>query len=129
MIGNFIFFFLNYVYGHCQFWEILFLKEIILPKASMTLIPPPRGSNVLALSVYTKKTMPFPMEQKKFWKLVPIIINKRHWMVHLGGIQSQRVHDQTIPTTAPVLETQVPYQQGDFNSNVTFQHNRVNPKL
>ena len=59
MIGNFNFFFLNYVYGHCQFWEILFLKEIILPKASMTLIPPPRGSNVLALSVYTKKTNAF----------------------------------------------------------------------
>ena len=31
--------------------------------------------------------------------------------------------------TTSILETQVPHQQGDSNSNVTFQHNRVNPML
>ncbi|KAM4113441.1 hypothetical protein ACJW30_05G220800 [Castanea mollissima] len=59
--------------------------------------PQPSCTNLFLLNQIAQ-AMPFSVEQTTIWKLVPIIINKRHRMVHLGGIQRQRVQDKTIPS-------------------------------
>ena len=62
----------------------IFLKKIILPKASMTLIPPPRGNNALALSVYTKKNNAFLCGADKILQ-IGSIINATEWYTRVAS--------------------------------------------